>query len=248
MGMEQKTKYKIMKLRSGEEIIARISNSTEKKITVERPMCFRSIMVQDYYGTPKEILVMKNWIPLSVENNIEIPKDHIVSFINPSPDAISLYEAEKNKEDTRGKITEFKKEMDKELNEDEEFKKMMKYLSENTQKLDEMLNDVEKSDDKKPQDNKNKEDMIFMNMMFPPEMLIDLIESEMIDPEFFGEMYKDIKKSKKKKPLPPKNKKSPKKGLSEGNSSKYTGDETNHKDFGNRWTDWNPDLSSEDYK
>jgi hypothetical protein len=85
-------------------------------------------------------------------------------------------------------------------------------------------------------------------MMFPPEMLIDLIESEMIDPEFFGEMYKDIKKSKKKKPLPPKNKKSPKKGLSEGNSSKYTGDETNHKDFGNRWTDWNPDLSSEDYK
>ncbi len=246
--MEQKIKYKIMKLRSGEEIIARISNSNEKKITVERPMCFRSLMIQDYYGTPKEILVMKNWIPLSVENYIDIPKDHIVSFINPNPDAISLYEAEKEKEDTRGKISQFKKEVDKELNEDEEFKKMMKFLSENTQKLDDMLGDIEKSEEKKPQDKNNKEDMIFMNMMFPPEMLIDLIESEMIDPEVFGEMYKDIKKSRKKKPLPPKNKKSPKKGFLEGNSSKFTGNETDHKDFGNRWTDWNPDLSSEDYK
>ena len=123
MGMEQKTQYKIMKLKSGEEIIARISGSTEKKITVERPMCFRSLMVQDYYGTPKEILVMKNWIPLSVENKIEIPKDHIVSFMNPNPDAILLYETEKEKEDSRSKITQFKKEND--IDNDEEFKKMI---------------------------------------------------------------------------------------------------------------------------
>lgn len=247
MGMEQKTQYKIMKLRSGEEIIARISNSTEKKITVERPMCFRSMMIQDYYGVPKDILVMKNWIPLSVDNHIDIPKDHIVSYINPNPDAISLYESEKEREDTKLKINEFKKQNP--VDEDEEFKKMMKYLSDNTQKLDEMMNNIENVDEKKPQDKKNKEDMIFMNMMFPPEMLLDLIESDLIDPEIFGEMYKDIKKSKKKKPLPPKNKKAnPKKNLSEGSSSKYTGDQKDHKDFGNRWTDWNPDLTSEDYK
>ena len=246
MGMEQKTRYKIMKLRSGEEIIARIANSTDKKITVERPMCFRSLMIQDYYGVPKEILVMKNWIPLSVENSIDIPKDHIVSFINPNPDAVSLYETEKEKEDTKSKLTEFKKEA--KIDEDEEFKKMMKFLSDNTQRLDDMLKDIKKVDENKTPDKQNKEDMIFMNMMFPPEMLIDLIESDIIDPEVFGEMYKDIKKSKKKKPLPPTSKKAPKKGLSEGNSSKYTGDQKNHKDFGNRWTDWNPDLSSEDYK
>lgn len=247
MGMEQKTQYKIMKLRSGEEIIARISNSTEKKITVERPMCFRSMMIQDHFGTPKDILIMKNWIPLSVDNHIDIPKDHIVSYINPNPDAISLYESEKKREDTKSKITEFKDQNP--IDNDEEFKKMMKYLSENTQKLDDMMNDIDKLDEKKPQDKKNEEDMIFMNMMFPPEMLIDLIESDLIDPEIFGEMYKDIKKSRKKKPLPPKNKKAtPKKGFSEGNSTKFTGDQKDHKDFGNRWTDWNPDLTSEDYK
>lgn len=244
--MEQKTQYKIMKLKSGEEIIARISDSTTKKITVERPMCFRSLMIQDYYGTPKEILVMKNWIPLSVENKIQIPKDHIVSFMNPNPDAISLYETEKEKEDSRSKITQFKKENN--IDNDEEFKKMMKFLSENTQKLDDMMKDIENHDDKKNQDKKNTEDMIFMNMMFPPEMLIDLIESDIIDPEVFGEMYKDIKKSRKSKPTAPKSKKPPKKGGFEGNSSKYTGDQKDHKDFGNRWTDWNPDLTSEDYK
>lgn len=244
--MEQKTKYKIMKLRSGEEIIARISNSTKEKITVERPMCFRSIMMQDYFGGPKEILIMKNWIPLSVENNIDIPKDHVVSFINPNPDAIMLYETEKEKEDTKSKITQFKKENP--IDDDEDFKKMMKYLSDNTQRLDDMMKDIEKTDDKKNDKKPDNQDMIFMNMMFPPEMLVDLIESDIIDPEIFGEMYQDIKKSKRKKPLPPKNKKAPKKGAAEGNSPKYTGDEKDHKDFGNRWTDWNPDLSSEDYK
>jgi hypothetical protein len=248
--MESKTQYRIMKLRSGEEIITRIVNSSKDKLTVERPMCFRSLMIQDYYGTPKEILVMKNWIPLSVENRIEIPKDSIMSYMTPNPDAISLYEAEKEKEDTKVKLSEFKKANP--VDEDEDFKKMMKYLSENTQKLDDMMKDMTNSEakqnDKTPQ---GKEDMIFMNMMFPPEMLIDLIESDIIDPEIFGEMYQDIKKNmkRKKKPsVPPKNKKATKKPLKEDQSNKYTGEEKNHKDYGNRWTDWNPDLSSEDYQ
>lgn len=248
MRMEKKANYKIMKLRSGEEIIARITNSTKEKLTVERPMCFKSILTQDFYGSPKEILLMKNWIPLSLENKIDIPTDHIISFIKPNADAISLYELEKEKEDTRAKTSQLKKE----VTEDDEFKQMMKYLSENTQKLDDMMKDIEKLDEKKPRnknDKDDKEDMIFMNMMFPPEMLIDLIESEMIDPEIFGEMYKDIKKnSRRKKPLPPNSKKPPKKWLSEGNSAKYTGDQKDHKDYGNRWTDWNPDLSSDEYK
>lgn len=239
-----------MKLRSGEEIITRIVNSTKDKLTLERPMCFRSLMIQDYYGTPKEILVMKNWIPLSVENKIEIPKDSIMSYMTPNPDAISLYESEKEKEDIKVKLSEFKKANP--IDEDEDFKKMMKYLSENTQKLDDMMKDMAnpegKPNEKMPP---GKEDMIFMNMMFPPEMLIDLIESDVIDPEIFGEMYQDIKKNmkKKKKPSePPKNKKATKKPLKEDQSNKYTGEEKNRKDYGNRWTDWNPDLSSEDYK
>jgi superfamily II DNA/RNA helicase len=244
--MEKKINYKIMKLRSGEEIIARITNSTKEKLTVERPMCFRSILTQDLYGTPKEILIMKNWIPLSVENKIDIPQDHIVSFLNPNLDAISLYELEKEKEDTKQKTSQLKKE----ITEDEEFKQMMKYLSNNTQKLDDMMKEIE-SQDKEEKKNKkpDNDDMIFMNMMFPPEMLVDLIESEIIDPEIFGEMYKDIKKhSRRKKPLPPNAKKQPKKGQSEGNSAKFTGDQKDHKDYGNRWTDWNPDLSSEEYQ
>lgn len=251
--MENKGQYRIMKLRSGEEIITRIVGSTKEKLTLDRPMCFRSVMIQDFYGTPKEILVLKNWIPLSLENRIDIPKDSVMSYMTPNPDAISIYETEKQKEDTKGKVSEFKKANP--IDDDEEFKKMLKYLSDNTQKLDDMMKDIEnpnnqqKDQEKKPS---SKDDMIFMNMMFPPEMLIDLIESDIIDPEIFGEMYQDIKKNmrkKKKKPTAnPKSKKNEKKSLSEGQSDKYTGNDTDHKDYGNRWTDWNPDLSSEEYR
>lgn len=244
--MNSHTKYKILKLKSGEEIIARIKNSTKTKLSVERPMCFRSFMIQDHFGNPKEILIMKNWIPLSVENSIDIPVDHVVSFMNPNPDAIKLYETEKEKEDVKGKITQFKDE----ASEEEEFKKMMKYLSDNTEKLDDLMKDIENAEkeNSKEKPKNSKEDMIFMNMMFPPEMLVDLIESEIIDPEIFGEMYEDIKKSKKKKkPASPKGKKQEKTSF-EGNSGKYTGDQKNRKDYGNKWTDWNPDLSSEEYQ
>lgn len=251
--MENKAQYRIMKLRSGEEIITRIVGSTKEKLTLDRPMCFRSMMIQDFYGTPKEILVLKNWIPLSLENRIEIPKDSVMSYMTPNPDAVSIYETEKQKEDTKGKVSEFKKANP--IDDDEEFKKMLKYLSDNTQQLDDMMKDIGNPDNQqKDPENKpsSKEDMIFMNMMFPPEMLIDLIESDIIDPEIFGEMYQDIKKNmrkKKKKPTAnPKSKKNEKKSLSEGQSDKYTGNDTDHKNYGNRWTDWNPDLSSEEYR
>lgn len=241
--MSEKTQYRIMKLRSGEELITKIVSSTGKKLTLERPMCFKSIMIQDYFGNPKEILVMKNWIPLSEGNKIEIPSDHVISFNVPNSEAIKIYDLEKQKED--GKLNNIA--MQKELEDDEEFKKMLKFLAENTEKLDEKMKDVKNLPEDK--NSNNKEDMIFMNMMFPPEMLVDLIESEIIDPEIFGEMYMDMKKNmkKKKKPEVPKNKKT-KKDVSEGSSDKYTGNDKSHKDFGNRWTDWNPDLSSEDYK
>lgn len=247
--MEQKIKYKIMKLKSGEEIISQIINSTRDKLILDKPMCFKSIIMQDYYGNPKEILVMKNWIPLSLENKIEIPKDFVLSYMTPNDDAIKLYEGEKNKEKHKGKISDVKNELP---SDDEEFKKMLKYLSDNTQKLDDIMNNAEPPDkeENEPKKKQSKEDMVFMNMMFPPEMLIDLIESEILDPELFGEMYQDMKKNMKKKPKPTNSakKKESKKPIKENQTDKYTGDDKNHKDYGNRWTDWNPDLSSEDYK
>jgi len=257
--MEKKVNYKIIKLKSGEELIARIVNSSKTKLTLERPMCFRFVMIQDYIGNPKEVIVAKNWTVLSIDNTVDIPSDFVLTFMNPSPEAITLYESEKNKQDVKIKLNEdpeqlklkmdqdkIKKEYDemvRELEQDDEFKKMMKMMSESAKGVVDDLTD--------PKKNQKKDDnMIFMNMMFPPELLVDLIESEMIDPEIFGEMYQDIKKNikKKKRSDQPKSKKEIKQNKPEGQSDKYTGDQKNHKDFGNRWTDWNPDLSSEDYR
>ena len=64
-----------------------------------------------------------------------------------------------------------------------------------------------------------------MNMLFPPEVLIDLMESGIINVNDINKIAKEIK-----------------------NKLKYTGDERHRKDFGNKLSDWNPDINSDDYK
>ena len=67
--------------------------------------------------------------------------------------------------------------------------------------------------------------LIQMNMLFPPEVLIDLMESGIINVNDINKIAKEIK-----------------------NKLKYTGDERHRKDFGNKLSDWNPDINSDDYK
>ena len=54
--------YRILKLKSGEELIVRISGQKKDKLIIERPMIFKSSVITDQYGHAKEITVLKNWL------------------------------------------------------------------------------------------------------------------------------------------------------------------------------------------
>jgi hypothetical protein len=67
--------------------------------------------------------------------------------------------------------------------------------------------------------------MIYLSMMIPPEVLMNMVTSGIIDPEALKIILDETKKN-----------------------HRFTGDEQKRKDFGNKYSDWNPDPSSDDYK
>ena len=94
------SKYRIIKLKSGETLICTLGEIKKKTIILERPMHFASHVVTDgaqLMGT--EMLLMKNWIEFSPQSTVEIPLDHIAAVIRPDENIISCYDIEKRRED-----------------------------------------------------------------------------------------------------------------------------------------------------
>lgn len=253
--------YHLLKLNNGEEVITKIIDSDSELLIIERPMVFKSFMTQDHSMRPKEVVVIKNWSLFSEEKYLSIPKSSIMMTSTPCKDAIKMYEVEKERQDKQESIIKFKEDFENELDKmieeqiqnnsdsideqlEEDFKKMMEYLSENTNK---MKNIVDSEDEKLQPKKPNKEEMVFMNMMFPPEIIVDLVESGAIDPELFGEMYLEIKAKMKQQPKKKAKKKPTSKKPNEKITDEYTGDQTERKNFGNLWSDWSDDPNSNDY-
>jgi hypothetical protein len=256
--------YHLLKMNNGDEVITRITDSDAEYLIIERPMVFKSFLTQDHTMRPKEVVIIKNWSIFSEEKIFSIPRSSIMMTSTPCEEAIKMYEIEKQRQDNDESIIKLKKDIEDEIDKmidehigghadpldeqaEEDFKKMMEYLSENTQKMKDMM-------DKEDPTNKSKkkspdEEMVYMNMMFPPDVIIDLVESGAIDPELFGEMYMDIKSKMKQQPPKRKAKKKPtNKKPNEKISDEYTGDEKDRKNFGNLWSDWSDDPSSKDYQ
>ena len=58
-----KTPYRILKLKSGEQIIAKLRGEERGKIIIERPMVFMTrFMMDPYSGRQRELTVLKNWL------------------------------------------------------------------------------------------------------------------------------------------------------------------------------------------
>ena len=70
-------KYKIIKLKSGEELIAGVSRTKDGQYKLHRPMVFKTMVSQDLFGGMKEIFMLKNWLILSTDKQTIIPKDSI---------------------------------------------------------------------------------------------------------------------------------------------------------------------------
>ena len=121
-----KTPYRILKLKSGEQIIARLKGEERGKIIIERPMVFMTRIVMDpYSGKQREMTVLKNWLSHTNEIQTRLPKDYIATYLVPDTNVLELYSLEKEKEDVQPKnpsitnLTEMmKKDMDKMNNQD----------------------------------------------------------------------------------------------------------------------------------
>jgi hypothetical protein len=227
--------YKIIKLKSGEDLIGAVRLSKDGSIKIYRPMVFKSMVTQDLFGGMREVFMLKDWLMLSDTKIAALSKESINTIIPASAEVSKLYEAEKHKIDN--KPTTPKKEFgfpfptlpngttEEDLIND--FKKHVEDMIDSSVKNDEMdsnLKDLAKS--------QKGDKMVFMNLVFSPEVIVQLLKSGLLDRKELGEMINEITNEN-----------------GEGMSpDKYTGNDKDKKDLGNSWTDWPSDPNSEDYK
>lgn len=230
--------YKVIKLRSGEELIAEVVGSDDGKVTLLKPMVFKTIVMQDPMGIAEGI-VLKNSLTFGNQKETTIPSDFIATTLEPTKDVMTYYLAEKDREDVL-----YQKTPVEEFAGNKENKEDQKKIS--NQEVEKMLSDIfgqifgeEEEPKKVKRSKKNKEEIIHMNMVFSPEALAHMINEGMIDPRDIMDMIRHFELDK------PKRKKKNRESI---NDKKFTGEEKDRKDFGNKWTDWNPDPNSNDYK
>lgn len=92
MRRTKKSELKVFKLRSGEEIIAKVSGKSKDKIKLFRPMrIMNNIQTDPYSGTKRHMVFFSDWLGSSADIEADIPLDFIVVELPPDPDMISLY-------------------------------------------------------------------------------------------------------------------------------------------------------------
>ena len=230
--------YKILKLKSGEDLIGDIRVSRDGNIKIHRPMIFKSMVQPDLFGGMKEIVMLKNWLMLSDDNVAVIAKESINTIINASKDVTALYEVEKMKEDkTPLPKAKAKKPSKPKTNtpkmDENPFDFLERQIEEMIKKAEEADMIGEKESDLKDFAKPQKGDkMVYMNMIFSPEVIIQMLKTGILDRKEFGEIINEITNENGD-------------GM---NPQKYTGNKKDKKNLGNDWTDWQSDPSSEDYK
>jgi hypothetical protein len=231
--------YRILKLRSGEEIIAKINGQTKDKMIIERPMIFLHRYFTDTYGKERELTVLKSWMSHTNEIETKIPKDYIATFLVPDSDVITLYNKEKEREDTDQRppkqIVDLSKPLPPKNDRDDienNFYDMFKEVMGNLSELEDDDPEEGLSPTQKPKDDSSVNDMknfITMTMFMPPEALTSLVDAGLIDMEDIQNLIDTLS--------------------GDDNFMKdifdYNGDDENRQkdeDFGNDWLDWSPDL------
>ena len=95
---------RILRLKTGEQLICKISNSNKTSLYLDRPMRINTVFMgdpSDQTGMSRtEIVFLNNWVEFSAVKGIAIPKDMIFAILPPNREAIKAYEFKKIKEDS----------------------------------------------------------------------------------------------------------------------------------------------------
>jgi|6_EtaG_2_1085325.scaffolds.fasta_scaffold00682_6 hypothetical protein len=252
--MGQKTSYRILKLKNGEELIASICGQEKNKLIIERPMSFHTTSMQNSFGAMQHMTILHNWLGNSDQLTTKIPKEEILTFLDPSEEAIKLYEIEKENEDTPFTQTI-----------DEESFNLFDFIRDNfyngsqqeesPEHFNNLLSDLmDLNKDKFPTEPMNPlmenpteennleehmENYISMTLFFPPKALMTFVDAGLLDLEDVKDMIDQINhnpsKDKKRKDRTKQKNKKPNKRKEPKSDPEDIG-------YGNNWYDWSKDL------
>ena len=100
MRRAKKSELRVFKLRSGEEIIAKVSGKSKDKIKLLRPMrIMNNIQTDPYSGLKRHVVFFSDWLGSSAEIEADIPLDFVVVELPPDPDMVSLYDRQLETDD-----------------------------------------------------------------------------------------------------------------------------------------------------
>jgi predicted transcriptional regulator len=193
-------------------------------------MIFKSIILPDQMGIPKEGVVLKNWLAFGNQTETTIPSDFIATILEPTQDVVSYYLAEKDKKGGYEKtpLDEFAKQLSNEITPEQNIN-AADYENMIAEMFDTIFNDITEPKQNDSKSNKKrkskKEEIIHMNIVFSPQALAFMINEGMIDPRDIMDMIQhfNLDKPKKKK----------KQNRESINEQKYTGEQKYRQDFQN---------------
>ena len=220
MTQEFNIPYKILRLRSGQDVIARIVGRKGDKLIIERPMQMKLASVFNGMDQ-KEVLLFRNWLQFTDADETKIPFDWVASFLTPQREIADLYDIEKRKEDEIQKQLE---ELEKAEPEDK-----LSILH----KTLENIRNIKRGDDEEPEekrDNLKFKDLIepgsiIVNLAIPPYVFFQIISEGLLENFDLEHIMDTIIEKEQEDWEPPK--------------------DINNPNFGNRIDDWSPNL--EDY-
>lgn len=238
------TNIKVFKLVSGDEIIGSlIESQDDSMLKINQPMIFRTSTMMDNKGYPYDVTILKDWMIRSDVKIAEIPKTQISTVFSPNEKTMNLYSLELKRlsETPSEEIVKAEDVMDNFIGADSTINDIMSNFIDAMDEFSDYTpakNNQKKKKKKKPakqQEELNlesfipeelkKRPMIYLSMVIPPEAIMNLISAGILDPDQLLAMIEEVKKE-----------------------NKFTGDEKKRKDFGNKFSDWNPDPESHDYE
>lgn len=254
------TQYVLLKLKSGEEIVAVLLSKGRQGVKLFRPMLIRQVPFMDHMtGALKSATVMENWIGRTTENEVTIPNTWIGIKLTPTQDLVDAYEKYKQKEDVveptttevkntsiQAEVSETKK---KELAEMEvEMTKLLKEMSDaagiSPNAIENMSNFFPTMFSDIPSKSDVNKDMVIINLMIPPKIFKNLVENGFIEDLMMSGMgYDDMgddsdsdEDEDMEDDVDPKPKQKKSKGAIEDFIK-----ETETESWGNSYRDWSPD-------
>ena len=209
--------YRILKLRSGESVIATVLDSKNNQVTIENPMIMHVMSVPDpFLKFKREILTMSNWLEYSKTKKVTIPEDWIALCLTPDAQTTKLYIAEVNQPD----VTMEEMAREQRMRED-----IMKQAEENLRDLEDEIESHLSDMDIPDISSSPPPSSVFMSFSMNHDMFKKMIEDGLLDQDMDDNFEGD-------EPEEPET-------LDREADKHRSGSED---DFGNDWVDWSPDL------